>query len=73
MTDATPSTPFHSLDAYIALPRVDGVALSPDGERAILTVATLSSDRTRYERAAATVNPRTNELPTGGSFEWGRG
>ncbi len=51
MTDATPSTPFHSLDAYIALPRVDGVALSPDGERAILTVATLSSDRTRYERA----------------------
>jgi len=51
MTDATPSTPFHSLDAYIALPRVDGVALSPDGERVVLTVATLSSDRTRYERA----------------------
>ena len=51
MTDATPSTPFHSLDSYIALPRVDGVALSPDGERVVLTVATLSSDRTRYERA----------------------
>ncbi|GAA1700556.1 S9 family peptidase [Microcella alkalica] len=51
MTAARPSTPFHSLDSYIALPRVEGVALSPDGERAILTVATLSSDRTRYERA----------------------
>ena len=54
MTDSTaaaPATPFHSLDSYIALPRVEGLALSPDGERVVLTVATLSADRTRYERA----------------------
>ena len=51
MTDSTTSTPFHSLDSYIALPRVEGLALSPDGERVVLTVATLSADGTRYERA----------------------
>ncbi|WP_061961937.1 S9 family peptidase [Demequina flava] len=33
------------------MPRVEGVALSPDGESAILTVATLSADETTYERA----------------------
>lgn len=63
MTDATTSTPFHSLDAYIALPRVDGVALSPDGERVVLTVATLSSDRTRYERALWEVPARGDGAP----------
>jgi len=47
----TPATPFHDLEAYIALPRVEGLALSPDGERVVLTVATLSADRTKYERA----------------------
>jgi dipeptidyl aminopeptidase/acylaminoacyl peptidase len=43
--------PFSSLDEYIALPRVDSLALSPDGSRVILTVATLARDRTKYERA----------------------
>jgi dipeptidyl aminopeptidase/acylaminoacyl peptidase len=43
--------PFSSLDEYIALPRVDSLALSPDGTRVILTVATLARDRTKYERA----------------------
>lgn len=43
--------PFDSLDHYIALPRVLGLALSPDGQRVILTVATLATDRTTYERA----------------------
>jgi dipeptidyl aminopeptidase/acylaminoacyl peptidase len=44
-------TPFTSLDDYIALPRIDAVALSPDGTRAVLTVATLNKDKTGYERA----------------------
>lgn len=43
--------PFGSLDDYLALPRTEGLALSPDGTRVVLTVATLSADRTRYERA----------------------
>ncbi|MBN9173466.1 MAG: S9 family peptidase [Microbacterium sp.] len=46
-----PKTPFESLTDYIALPRVEGLALSPDGTRVILTVATLKSDETAYERA----------------------
>ncbi len=45
------STPFSSLDDYIALPRVEALALSPDGTRVVLTVATLKKDATGYERA----------------------
>jgi dipeptidyl aminopeptidase/acylaminoacyl peptidase len=46
-----PTTPFESLTDYIALPRVEGLALSPDGTRVVLTVATLKKDETAYERA----------------------
>lgn len=65
MTDSTAAaaTPFHSLDAFIALPRVEGLALSPDGERVVLTVATLSADRTRYERALWEVPSRGEGSP----------
>jgi dipeptidyl aminopeptidase/acylaminoacyl peptidase len=50
---ATPSgsTPFDSLTDYIALPRVEAIALSPDGETAVLTAAALKNDGTGYERA----------------------
>lgn len=44
-------TPFDSLDDYLSLPRIEALALSPDGSRAVLTVATLSKDGTSYERA----------------------
>lgn len=45
------SHPFSSLDDYAAQPRVEGVALSPDGTRVVLTIATLRTDATGYERA----------------------
>src|SRR4051794_35435204 len=45
------STPFHSLDDYIALPRVEALALSPDGGTVVLTVAVLKKDATGYERS----------------------
>ncbi|KAA9156394.1 S9 family peptidase [Microbacterium lushaniae] len=45
------STSFSSLDEYIALPRIEALALSPDGRRVVLTVATLTKDRTSYERS----------------------
>ncbi|WP_405371817.1 MULTISPECIES: S9 family peptidase [unclassified Microbacterium] len=54
-----PQTPFSSLDDFIALPRIEAVCLSPDGARAVLTVATLNSDRTGYGRALW-------EVPAGG-------
>ncbi|MFW7415572.1 S9 family peptidase [Demequina sp. SO4-18] len=43
--------PYESLTDFIAIPRIDGLALSPDGSRAVLTVATLNKDATAYERA----------------------
>lgn len=45
------STPFSDLDQYIALPRVDGIAISPDGTRVALTVSALDPDRTAYRRS----------------------
>ena len=51
MATPTDSTPFDSLADYIALPRVEALALSPDGQTAVLTVAALKKDGTGYERA----------------------
>lgn len=45
------TTPFHSLDDYLSQPRIEALALSPDGTRAVLTVATLGKDKTAYERS----------------------
>jgi dipeptidyl aminopeptidase/acylaminoacyl peptidase len=45
------TTPFDSLDDYIALPRVEALALSPDGRHAVLTVATLNAKKTGFDRA----------------------
>lgn len=45
------ATPFDSLDDFIALPRVEALALSPDGRTAVLTVAALKKDGTGYERS----------------------
>jgi hypothetical protein len=45
------STPFSDLDQYIALPRVDGIDISPDGTRVALTVSALDTDGTGYRRS----------------------
>ncbi|ROP64073.1 prolyl oligopeptidase family serine peptidase [Curtobacterium sp. PhB115] len=45
------TTPFSDLDQYIALPRVDGIAISPDGSRVALTVSALDADATGYRRS----------------------
>ncbi|WP_454050675.1 S9 family peptidase [Cellulomonas sp. Marseille-Q8402] len=62
MTDAAaeptpPPTPFHDLDAYVALPRTSGLALSPDGTRLVTAVSTLDAKRTRYVTALWEVDP----------------
>ncbi|WP_062071196.1 S9 family peptidase [Demequina sediminicola] len=44
-------TAYSSVTDVIAMPRVEGLALAPDGTYTVLTVATLSKDRTSYERA----------------------
>jgi dipeptidyl aminopeptidase/acylaminoacyl peptidase len=43
-----PDSPFASLENFIGIPRVEALALAPDGSRLVLTVSTLSSDRTRF-------------------------
>ncbi|WP_431802840.1 alpha/beta fold hydrolase [Microbacterium sp. bgisy203] len=55
-------TPFDSLDDYIALPRIEALALSPDGTRAVLTIATLGKDKTAYERSLWQI-PVTGDAP----------
>ena len=50
-------SPYADLDAYVALPRVAGLALSADGGRLVTTVATLDAKRTRYVSALWEVDP----------------
>jgi dipeptidyl aminopeptidase/acylaminoacyl peptidase len=51
------STPFSELDAYNAIPRVGGLALSPDGTRLVTTVASLDEDGVRWVNALWEVDP----------------
>ena len=53
----TTDTPFHDLDAYLALPRLGGLVLSPDGARLVTTVQTLNPDRTAYSTALWELDP----------------
>ncbi|WP_104134697.1 alpha/beta fold hydrolase [Cryobacterium sp. Y62] len=64
MTLESHPTPFSSLDDYVALPRVESLALSPDGQRVVLTVATLTRDQTSYERALWSVSADGTGIPT---------
>ncbi|RAV08797.1 hypothetical protein DQP55_18900, partial [Mycolicibacterium sp. GF69] len=48
---STASAPFDDLDEYVALPRVSGLALSPDGGWLVTTVAELNDTRTEYVAA----------------------
>src|SRR3954464_6064695 len=50
-------TPFDDLDAYIALPRVSGLLLSPGGDRLVTAVATLDGERAKYVSALWEVDP----------------
>ena len=56
-TPAPPPTPFHDLDAFVDLPRVEDFALAKDGSRLVLAAATLDSERTRFVSALWEVDP----------------
>ena len=49
--------PFSDLDDYLALPRVAGLAVSPDGSRVVTTVAELNDKRTEYVSAVWELDP----------------
>ena len=54
MTDADP---FFDLYAYVHLPRLGGLWLSPDGRRLVVGVATPNRKNTRYSTALWEVDP----------------
>jgi dipeptidyl aminopeptidase/acylaminoacyl peptidase len=60
----TPNTDFHDPQDYVALPRVAGLALSPDGTRLVTTAATLNPERTRLRPALWEIDP-SGERPAG--------
>ena len=51
------TTPFDDLDDYLALPRVSGLAVSPDGSRVVTTIAELNDKRTEYVSAVWELDP----------------
>ncbi|MGY1856863.1 alpha/beta fold hydrolase [Modestobacter sp. SYSU DS0290] len=53
----TPPTPFHRLADFVALPRLGGLALSPDGTRLVTAVATLDPAGTAWQSALWEVDP----------------
>ena len=52
-----PRAPFEDLDDYVSLPRLSGLALSPDGIRLVTAVAERSPDGKRYTSALWEVDP----------------
>ena len=50
-------TPFHDLQQFVALPRLGGLAMSPDGSRLVTTVATLNPKRTGFVSAVWEIDP----------------
>jgi dipeptidyl aminopeptidase/acylaminoacyl peptidase len=57
-TDPHPApSPFHRLTDFVALPRLGGLALSPDGKRLAVAVQTLDTARTKWVSALWEVDP----------------
>ncbi|ASN18450.1 S9 family peptidase [Arthrobacter sp. YN] len=52
-----PETPFHRMDHYLAIPRVSGLTLSPDGKRLVTTVSTLNGKGTEFASALWEIDP----------------
>ncbi|MCW2675143.1 MAG: Dipeptidyl aminopeptidase/acylaminoacyl peptidase, partial [Modestobacter sp.] len=52
-----PSSPFHRLADFVALPRLGGLALSPDGTRLVTAVSTLDAEGTKWLPALWEVDP----------------
>jgi dipeptidyl aminopeptidase/acylaminoacyl peptidase len=59
----TPETPFVNLDEYLALRRLSGLAVSPDGIRLVTTVAERSPDGKRFSTSLWEVDPGGQRPP----------
>src|SRR5512133_3356246 len=58
-----PATPFADLDDYLALRRLSGLALSPDGIRLVTTVAERTPDGKRFSTSLWEVDPGGQRPP----------
>ncbi|HZC27071.1 MAG TPA: prolyl oligopeptidase family serine peptidase [Actinopolymorphaceae bacterium] len=56
-TSVSPATPFHDVDGYIALRRLTGLWLAPDGSRLVVSAQQLSADKKKYVTALWQVDP----------------
>jgi dipeptidyl aminopeptidase/acylaminoacyl peptidase len=52
-----PPSPFHRLADFVALPRLGGLALSPDGSRLVTSVSTLDAEGKKWQSALWEVDP----------------
>lgn len=55
--DPSPDTPFADLDSFLALPRVSGLAVAPDGSRVVTTVSELDDKRAEFVSALWELDP----------------
>jgi dipeptidyl aminopeptidase/acylaminoacyl peptidase len=62
-SSSTPDTPFGDLDDYLALRRLDGLALSPDGIRLVTTAAERTPDGKRFSTSLWEVDPGGQRPP----------
>ncbi len=51
------TTPFSALDDFVALPRLSGLVLNPEGTRLVTSLATLDAKKTAYRTALWEVDP----------------
>src|SRR5215207_917840 len=63
MTDDAAARPTFDLDYYLSLPRVAGLALSPDGGRLVTSVATPGPDGKRFTSALWELDPAGEAAP----------
>ena len=52
------TSPFHDLSDYVAIPRVTGLRLSPDGSWLAASVQTLSKDRKKFVTSIWRIDPQ---------------
>ena len=62
-TEAPPPSPFHRLADFVALPRLSGLALSPDGTRLVTSVATLDAEGKKWQPALWEIDPAGQREP----------
>ena len=56
------NSPFHDLSDYVAIPRITGLRLSPDGSWLAASVQTLSKDRKKFGTSIWRIDPQGGSM-----------